>query len=409
MGGAVQAGWVAAGSGAMGMRISAEGPGIAILATTLCNLPFGTLYAFSVFLDPWERSLGASRSELAIVFGLATVTLTAGMNLAPRLFGVMAPAAIVGLSVLTGAIGVALAAFATDLIILGVGYGVLFGVGGGVSFIALQQGVNLLLRSHRGLVNGYITSLYPMGAMIAAPLFGWGLAAWGLEGTLIGLAGAIVLAGGLATMLVRIAAIPMLAPEGTPAGEGAPPPRFLFWQMMAVFFLAAAAGLMVMSQSFGIIAAYGGETALALFATSAITGAIAASRVGGGWLLDRFSIPAVIVFSHGWSLVGAVALTVFPSPWVSVFALAMIGMGYGFVSGGTSGAIAYYWPSREFGKVASRLYVAWCVAALSLPVLAGYLFDLAGGYGTAIVLAGVGNLAGILVALGLPRQKRAPA
>ena len=48
------------------------------------------------------------------------------------------------------------------------------------------------------------------------------------------------------------------------------------------FFLAAAAGLMVMSQAAGIVQAYGGQTALAVGATTFITGAIAAARVAIG-------------------------------------------------------------------------------------------------------------------------------
>ena len=188
------------------------------------------------------------------------------------------------------------------------------------------------------------------------------------------------------------------------APSGARPPRRVFWQMATVFFLAAAAGLTVLSQAVGIISAYGGETALALFATTAITGAIAAARLGGGWLLDRFSVPQVMAFAHLWSLAGAIGLSVLPSPWMAAVGLGMIGMGYGFISGSTAGGVAYYWPSGDYGRVASRLYVAWCVAAISLPVLAGYLYDLTGGYATAILIAGAGNVLGAVVALSLPRQ-----
>jgi len=387
--------------------MSAPRPWSALTAATLCNLPFGTLYAFSVFLGSFEQALGASRSELAAVFALATCTLTAGMNLSPRLFGLMPASVIIGLSALAGTIGVVIAALATSLIELAIGYGILFGVGGGVAFIAMQQGVNMAVRTHLGLVNGYITSLYPTGAMIAAPLFGWGLARWGVQATLLALAVTIAVTGIFVVLIMLYGGVRMQAPAGAADSDGKTPPAQLFWRMAAVFFLAAAAGLMVMSQSFGIIVAYGGETALALFATTAITGAIAAARLGGGWLLDRFSIPGVIMFSHGWSLAGVAALSLFPVPWVSVIALAMIGMGYGFVSGSTAGAIAYYWPASVFGRVASRLYVAWCAAALSLPILAGHLYDLTGGYGTAILVAGCGNLAGILVGSRLPRQGRA--
>jgi hypothetical protein len=53
----------------------------------------------------------------------------------------------------------------------------------------------------------------------------------------------------------------------------------------------------------------------------------------------------------------------------------MAGMGYGFVSGWTAGGVSVYWPPADYGRVAGRTYVAWCLAAVGLPVLAGYLFD----------------------------------
>jgi MFS family permease len=80
----------------------------------------------------------------------------------------------------------------------------------------------------------------------------------------------------------------------------------------------------------------------------------------------------------------------------------MIGMGYGVVSGLTAAAIARYWGRNAFGRVASRLYVAWCVAAVSLPVLAGWLYDRSGGYGAAVLVAAGANLVAIMVAARLP-------
>jgi hypothetical protein len=84
----------------------------------------------------------------------------------------------------------------------------------------------------------------------------------------------------------------------------------------------------------------------------------------------------------------------------------MIGMGYGIVSGLTAGAIAQYWHRNAFGLVAGRLYIAWCVAAISLPVLAGWLFDRTEGYGAAVMIAGAGNVLGMVAAAGLPARRR---
>jgi len=42
-------------------------------------------------------------------------------------------------------------------------------------------------------------------------------------------------------------------------------------------------------------------------------------------------------------------------------------------------------------------------------VLAGHLYDLTGGYGTTIIIAGCGNVLGMVIASGLPRRADQPA
>ena len=160
-------------------------------------------------------------------------------------------------------------------------------------------------------------------------------------------------------------------------------------------------------QAAGIVQAYGGQLMLALAATTVITGAIAVARLTGGWLVDHFAARHVAAGAHLFSLTGAVALSLWPTPLVAVASLAMIGMGYGVISGSTAGAIARYWHRNAFGGVASRLYIAWCVAAVSLPVLSGWLFDRTQGYATAVMIAAAGTVLGALLSLTLPKSRDA--
>lgn len=81
-------------------------------------------------------------------------------------------------------------------------------------------------------------------------------------------------------------------------------------------------------------------------------------------------------------------------------------MGYGIVSGLTAGAVAQYWHRNTFGRIAGRLYIAWCIAAISLPVLAGWLYDRTQGYGAAVLIAAGVNVLGMLLASRLPRSVR---
>jgi len=299
------------------------------------------------------------------------------------------------------AAGLLLAAAAGSFAEFILGYGVLFGLGAGVGFILVQQGVNQSVTGRSGLANGYVVSLYPLGAMLGAPVFGWTIEAYGIRATLAGLGVAVFAGCALTALLLRAADVRMhqeVEKEIQREEQWS-----VFFLLAAVFFLAAAAGLMVMSQAAGIVQAYGGVTAVAVGATTLITGAVGAARIAGGWLVDRFAIPRVAMASQVVALCGALLLTLWPGPLVAVPALAMIGMGYGFISGLTAAAIARYWHKNAFGRVAGRLYIAWCVAAVSLPVLAGWLYDRTAGYGAAIMIAGGLNLVAAYIALRLPK------
>jgi len=375
----------------------------ALLAATVVNLPFGTLYAFSVFLKPMEVLLGATRAEMSFVFGLATVTLTLGMNFAPQLYRRLSPAWLaVACGLLSGA-GLWLSATASSFLHFALGYGVLFGPGAGVLFIVGQQAVNQTVGGARGLANGYVVSLYPLGAMLGAPVFGWSIQAFGVRPTLAGLGVVVLATCAIAAVLLRAAAIQMLDASSTEVEED----RLgrTFYLLTAVFFLAAAAGLTVLSQAAAIVQAYGGVAALAVGATTLITGAVGAARIAGGWLVDHFAAARVGVGAHACSLAGALMLSLIPTPATAAFALGLIGVGYGIVSGLAAGAIAQYWHKNQFGRIASRLYIAWCAAAISLPVLAGALFDRTGSYASAIWVAAGVNVLGVLIARLLPVRK----
>jgi hypothetical protein len=376
-----------------------------VAAATVLNAPLGSLYAFSVFLKPLEALLGLSRADLALVFALASVGFGAGMNLAPYVYGVASTPLLMLACALVSSLGIALAATAGGLAQLAIGYGVLFGAGGGAAYILVQQAVNLAVTRRHGLVNGYIVALYPAGAMLAAPLFGWAEREFGVRATLGGLAVVLAVTGLLSAWLVAQSGVTLAAAEASVSPEPSERRRLVFWRLWLVFFLAASAGLMVLSQAAGIIVAYGGATSLAVYGTTFIAGAIAVARIGGGWMVDWLSIPAVAAGAHAVALAGNVVLTLWPGPGVSVLALTLVGLGYGVISGVTAAAMAVYWRRALYGRVAARIYLAWCTAAIVLPIIAGRLFDLTQGYGAAVLIGGGGNVLGILLALGLPGER----
>jgi MFS transporter, OFA family, oxalate/formate antiporter len=384
--------------------------GAVLAAATILSLPLGSIYAFSVLLAPLEQLLHASRADLASVFGISAVFFTIGANLGPLLFGRLPAPHLVAITGALSAVGVTLAAIAPSLDWLILGYGFLFATGGGMAYVVVQQCVNAVPLARPGLVNGYLVSLFPLGAMLAAPAYGLGLHWLGIRQTLAALAAVVAATALAAALLVAHAGVALVkhptASETTGVQDSL---RAAFWKLFTVFFLAASAGLMVLSQAAGMVVAFGATNSIAVLATTGITAGIAVARLLGGWLTDRLPVPLVAAAAQAIALFGAIMLTVMPSPEVAISSLGLIGVGYGLISGVTVAAVASYWPRSEFGRIAGRMYIAWCLAAIALPVFAGRLYDLTAGYEMAVVVAGGANLLAILVALTLPRQKRVSA
>ncbi|HEX5528721.1 MAG TPA: MFS transporter [Methylomirabilota bacterium] len=379
-----------------------------LAAATALNAPVGALYAFSVFLHPLEDLLGLHRADLALVFAAAAASFGVGMMLAPALYRIAPTPWLVLACAGVNAAGIALAATAGGLLQLVIGYGVCFGVGGGAAYILVQQVVNLTVTARHGLVNGYIVSLLPAGAMIAAPTFGWAIRAFGVRAALGGFAATLVVTGILSARLIARTGTGLAAATSSVTLGAEERRRAVFWRLSLVFFLAASAGLMVLSQAAAIITAYGGGPTLAVYGTTAITGVIAAARLGGGWMVDWLAIPTVAAGANAVALAGNVALTLWPGPAMAVFTLGLVGLGYGVVSGVTAAAVAVYWRRALYGRMASRVYLAWSAAAIVLPIVAGRLFDVTHGYGAAVLIAGGANALGAVAALGLPRQRTRP-
>src|SRR5262249_16766000 len=65
---------------------------------------------------------------------------------------------------------------------------------------------------------------------------------------------------------------------------------------------------------------------------------------------------------------------------VSGLALAGGGLGSGVSPAVAAAAVVVSWGREASGRVASRLYTAWCAAGIVLPITAGRLFDVTHGY-----------------------------
>lgn len=114
----------------------------------------------------------------------------------------------------------------------------------------------------------------------------------------------VLVACAIAAALLRAARIDMHDASSAPQADGGHDGGRLgrtFVLLAAVFFLAASAGLTGFSQAAAIVQACGGAAAFAVGATTFLTSAVGAARIGGGWLVDRFAAARVGVGAHACS------------------------------------------------------------------------------------------------------------
>jgi MFS transporter, OFA family, oxalate/formate antiporter len=134
------------------------------------QLALGSVYGWSVFLNPLRDRYGASKAEVGLTFTITLVVLgiTAGFGgLLHRRFGPRAVATVAGL--LYGA-GVLLSGWAPNLPTLYLTYGVLGGIGLGLGYIVPLAVLIRWFPDKRGFITGLAVAGFGLGAFVASPL-----------------------------------------------------------------------------------------------------------------------------------------------------------------------------------------------------------------------------------------------
>jgi len=126
-----------------------------LLACVLLSGALGTIHSFSLFIEPFEADLGAGRGGVASVYSVALVTLTVVVLVGHPLFR-RVPGPMVALLATGGAaVGLLLAASASSLVGLLIGYGIVFGGCNGLGYaFSLQRAAEELDRTLSSLPSG---------------------------------------------------------------------------------------------------------------------------------------------------------------------------------------------------------------------------------------------------------------
>lgn len=365
------------------------------------NLFAGSLYAWSVFSGPLAAKLSSlsgypvTASELGIIFSIASavnpIAMISGGWLNDR-FGARAVIPVGGLMI---GCGLFLSSFASSVMELMLFYGVIFGLGVGLTYTATIGSSIKYFPDRRGLAGGVASMSYGFSSIVLPPVASAMIAFFGIEQTLLLLGcvcGAVIVIGGLLSrkcpdniveLIIGKNEYPEPTSQKTLEGQGTADMNWkamlatpMFWCMLA-FFIAGSTGAMMLISSASTIAQQqaGMSMTAAAGAVSALAVMNACGRIVGGLASDRLGrIPAllmslvlaaagllvlltvkkgdVLYFVSGISLVGMCYggfVGIFPGFTVDQFGAKYNSVNYGIMAAGFSlGGILGPWLLRAF-------------------------------------------------------------
>ena len=370
-----------------------------LLACVLLSGALGTIHSFSLFIEPFEADLGAGRGGVAAVYSVALVTLTLVVLTGHPLFRWLPGPMVVLVATGGAAVGLLLAASASSLIGLLVGYGIVFGGCNGLGYAFGLQCAAEANPDRRGLALGLVTAAYALGGAIAALLLGDQIDASGIATALRSLALGISATGLIAATLLA-GGSPSQARGSATRLSGTD--RRLVVRFWVAYGLAVVAGLMALGHAAAIVDAVGGPGG----ATVVVAGL--ASAAGGAWIavtVDRAETARLLRrLPLGSAFVLGVA-AVTSNGDVAAVAVAAVAFAYGAVIALYPFAVARTFGGERYPNVYGRVFTAWGTAGLVGPFGAGLLFEATGTYRVPLILAAVAAIGSAITAPRLPVER----
>jgi len=391
-----------------------------VVAGLVINLCLGTVYSWSVFVEPltdyFSTELGqaVTAGEVLLPYSVILAVFAVAMALTGRYMETHGPRKItLAGCVLTG-LGWILASTVSSIALLSLMYGVIGGIGIGIAYGATVAVAARWFPDRRGLAVGLTVFGVGFSAFITANLAGYFIAAYGVMATFrIFGAGIILITVPLALPLAFPPAgwipsgwKPLIPGEGghvaCECNRGAMVRTPAFYGLWTCYFIGCIAGLMAVS----IAKPVGTEllhvgTGLA----TALVGFFAIFNGGGrlvfGVLTDRLNPRNTAMLTFGFIALASLAMWQVPVVLVYIIAFAVLWGSLGGWLAIAPTATATYFGTGDYPRCYGVVFLAFGAGAIANPQLAGFIRTTTGSYGGVFPWAFALAVIGFLIALTL--------
>lgn len=368
------------------------------VAFTSMAVVFGVAYSFGAFFAPMAAEFGTGSGATSLVFGVTACCWFVLGSVSGRAVDRFGPRPVLLVAALALGAGLLVTAAVRDLWVGYLTYGLGVGVAVACGYVPMVAVVGAWFERRRAIALAVAVSGIGIGTLAGAPLAAALIDAVGWRQThvVFGIGGAALLL--VCALVVRRPPAPTSGPS-MPVGE----------LVRTVAFRSMYAATLLSSLALFVPFVFLPATALALgasaVAAAALVGVIGVSSVVGrlamGTVAERFG--RIATFRASFAVLGssfAIWFVAGSYPVLVVFA-AVLGVGYGGWIALQPAVIAELFGLRGLGGVVGLVYTSGGIGALLGAPVAGLLVDVTGGYGWAIVFAGVCGVGSFLALIPL--------
>ncbi|HLP69313.1 MAG TPA: MFS transporter [Rhizobium sp.] len=374
---------------------------------------FGSAYTFSSFVDALEKTFGASRGEVSLVFSLAGFLYFSLGALSGPLADRWGTRRLAVIGMIFVGVGLILAGRADTLIEVYLAYGLGIGIGIGCAYVPALGAVQRWFVQRRGFASGLAVSGIGVGTLVVPPLATALIASLGWRGAYSTLGVLAIIVGSVAALLIDDEpARRGLHPDGSSPETAGPPVtrtglsvrEAVRTRRFAELYIACLIGSLgvfvpfVHLVPFAVDHGTSSTAAVWLLGTIGIGSTIGRFFLGG--IADKLGRERSLVAMYLGMAASLIVWALGTTPLLLVIFALTFGLFYGGWVAILPAVVADLFGSRSVGGIIGILYTSVAIGTLIGPSSVGFIYDISQSYFFSIAASAVSNaVAAVIVVL----------
>ncbi|OIJ15277.1 MFS transporter [Anaerobacillus arseniciselenatis] len=353
---------------------------LVVLGAVIIQINLGAVYAWSLFNQPLIDKFGWSREDVVFTFSITIATFALATIFAGRLQDKIGPRWVATIGGLLLGIGLILASEATTLLQLYFFYGVIGGIGIGMTYVCPLSACVKWFPDKRGFISGVAVAGFGLGGLIYQPVIGYFIENTGVSNSFLYL--------GIIYLLFVVAGAQLLKNPPTTTNEVANSDKtnmdtathfttkqmlgtYQFYLLWVMFLFGSMSGLMVISYAVDIgVSVVNLDISQAANAVMVIALFNAAGRIVLGQISDRIGRMNTLMMIYGLTALIMFYMSIGVMNYVTfLVAVSLIGFCFGGFLALFPSVTADYYGTKNIGSNYGLMYQAYGVSAFAGPFI----------------------------------------